>query len=336
MLVRSDQTSGHRSNRPPSRWRSALWVAVSLGLCAAATAKTKPQPASAVSAAIEIQATLADATKAVEEVASDSVVYGTYVYEHDKTLTGAHQVDTSSAFGKSLGGKVFYKVAEDVIAPRHFKDAEDSGTITVRYELREKTPSSVSLRVDAVFVESARRVSHVSQGAVESAEFGQIQQHLDRIQAREKEAREDAEADAKAEARPETGPVAAAASPGAPPAARPEPLASQPPAALPEPAPAAVSQTAASQTALSQTIGPVGSVAELEQLVDRLRHQVEARVRPSGAALKSAPFHTATTIQTVPGNSEVAIVILTPYWYGVQTTDGHTGWIQRTQLEALP
>jgi len=55
-----------------------------------------------------------------------------------------------------------------------------------------------------------------------------------------------------------------------------------------------------------------------------------------GAPLKSAPFHTATTIQTVHGASEVAVVILTSYWYCVQTTDGHTGWIQRSQLEALP
>jgi len=79
-----------------------------------------------------------------------------------------------------------------------------------------------------------------------------------------------------------------------------------------------------------------GSVAELEQRVNRLRHQVEARIKQPGAPLKSAPFHTATTIQTVPGDSEVAVVILTSYWYGVQTTDGHTGWIQRRQLEALP
>jgi hypothetical protein len=77
-------------------------------------------------------------------------------------------------------------------------------------------------------------------------------------------------------------------------------------------------------------------VAELEQRVNQLRREVEARVKQPGAALKSAPFHTATTIQTVPGEAEVAIVILTPYWYGVQTTDGHTGWIQCSQLEALP
>jgi uncharacterized protein YgiM (DUF1202 family) len=70
--------------------------------------------------------------------------------------------------------------------------------------------------------------------------------------------------------------------------------------------------------------------------VNQLRHQIEAVVKAPGAPLKSAPFHTATTIQTVSANAEVAIVILTSYWYGVQTTDGHTGWIQRSQLEPLP
>ena len=70
--------------------------------------------------------------------------------------------------------------------------------------------------------------------------------------------------------------------------------------------------------------------------MQQLRHEAEARVKAPGAQLKSAPFHTATTIQTLPVDSEVAIMILTTYWYGVQTTDGHTGWIQRSQLESLP
>jgi hypothetical protein len=27
---------------------------------------------------------------------------------------------------------------------------------------------------------------------------------------------------------------------------------------------------------------------------------------------------------------------VTPYWYGVETTDGQHGWIKRQQLEPLP
>ena len=299
----------------------------------ALAAKTKVKTAPPVNAAIEVTASLTDAVKAVEEVAADPVVYGTYVYERDKILTGAHVADSTSAlasaFGKEVSeGKILYKVVDGVLAPRHFKEAEDSGTITVRYVVRAVNPATVSIRVDAVFVESARRAVHASEGAVESAEFGQIQQHLSRIQARENEAQEEALEEAKEAvgAKEKAERLATAGAAGASEPHPSIPVASMPTASIPETA----------RPAAEELPVAAGSVAELEQRVNDLRREVEARVKQPGAALKSAPFHTATTIQTVPGEAEVAIVILTPYWYGVQTTDGHTGWIQRSQLEALP
>jgi hypothetical protein len=296
-----------------------------------AAAKIKTKAAPAVSSNLELSATLADAMKAVEEVASDPTMYGTYVYERDKTLGGARQEESSPVFGKDVPeGKFFYKVVDNVLAPRHFKAAEDSGTITVRYVVRAVNTATVSIRVDAVFVESARRAVHASEGAVESAEFGQVQQHLNRIQAREKEALEAAKDEASETAGQqvrEQGRLETASPPDTATATVPTPGAAVVAATGPGPAsaPAADVSSAAS-----------GSVAELEQRVNRLRQQVEARIKQPGAPLKSAPFHSATTIQTVPGDSEVAVVILTPYWYGVQTTDGHTGWIRRSQLEPLP
>jgi hypothetical protein len=300
-----------------------------------AAAKTKTKAVPAVSSNIAVTATLADAMKAVEEVASDPTMYGTYVYERDKTLTGARQVDSSSAFGKDAPeAKTLYKVVDNVLAPRHFRDAEDSGTVTVRYLVRVVNPATVSIRVDAVFIESARRAVHASEGAVESAEFGQVQQHLNRIQAREKEALEAALEAAKEQASETASPERQEK--GRPRATTLPDVAPGPAELVPAPA-AAVAGTAPTNAAAGDFPSAAsGSVAELEQRVHRLRHQVEARIKQPGASLKSAPFHTATTIQTVPGDSEVAVVILTSYWYGVQTTDGHTGWIQRSQLEAVP
>jgi hypothetical protein len=293
----------------------------------------KAKVAAPVNVAVEVPATLADATKAVEEVAADPVVYGTYVYERDKTLSGARAVDASSAFGKDVPpGSVFYKVVDDVIAPRHFKATEDSGSITVRYVVRAVNAKKVSIRVDAVFVETARRAAHASEGAVESAEFGQVQQHLDRIQAREKEAKDEAAEEARVAA-PQTAPVTAEVTPAAAVPVVPGRAVSD---LAPPVAPLAERASAEAAHGAAETPVAAGSVEELEQKVKDLRRQVEAKVKQPGAALKSAPFHTATTIQTVPGDAEVAIVILTSYWYGVQTTDGHTGWILRSQLEALP
>ena len=78
------------------------------------------------------------------------------------------------------------------------------------------------------------------------------------------------------------------------------------------------------------------SVPELQKQVETLRHQVELRVKDPGAALKAAPFQSSTTLVSLPGATEVLVVVLTPYWYGVETEDGHHGWIHHSQLEPLP
>jgi hypothetical protein len=59
-------------------------------------------------------------------------------------------------------------------------------------------------------------------------------------------------------------------------------------------------------------------------------------VKAPGAPLQSAPFHTATTLQSLPTGTEVLIVISTPYWFGVETHEGQHGWILRDELEMLP
>jgi len=339
MAIFQDETTGRGALRGAKRWRWMLGVVgISLALTSPLAAKIKAKTSLPAVANIELAATFADTVKAVQEVAADPIVYGTYVYERDKTLTGARSEDISSAFGNDRPqGQVFYKVVNDVIAPRHFKETEDIGTITVRYVVRELSPTSVVLRIDAIFVETAHRAVHASEGAVESAELGKVQEHLNRIQAREREALEDAQAEAEQDAKSGQLIVGQPISP--PNRSRatvptPSPLAANPASALAQarvnPLPASASQDD-NAPALA-----TGTVAELEQRVNRLRHQVEAKVKAPGAPLKSAPFHTATTIQTIPADAEVAIVILTTYWYGVQTTDGHTGWIQRSQLESLP
>lgn len=73
-----------------------------------------------------------------------------------------------------------------------------------------------------------------------------------------------------------------------------------------------------------------------EQRVANLRRQVERIVKAPGAQLKSAPFHSATNLKTLDPGSEVVILIVTPYWFGVETEDGEHGWINHTQLEPVP
>jgi len=74
----------------------------------------------------------------------------------------------------------------------------------------------------------------------------------------------------------------------------------------------------------------------LEQHVAELRREVERLVKKPGAPLKSAPFHTASTLKSLEPGVEVLILISTPYWFGIETHDGQHGWIRRDQLEQMP
>jgi len=244
----------------------------------------------------------ADVVKAVQEVTQDQIIHGTYSYEKERILYGAHSEGSTRVFGVWPGpGKAFYKVANKVLSPRFFKDSEDIGTITVRYVVRDVGPTAATVQIDAVFVD-ARNVRHPSTGNVESSEYAAIQARLKNIQASRKETEE---------ATAET-------------AAKRAQSAAQQPAGSPHAEPVSDSSTA------------VLSVQELQKRVQALRHLVELRVKDPGAALKSAPFRSSPTIVSLPAQTEVLVVVLTPYWYGVETEDGHHGWIHHSQLEPLP
>ena len=97
------------------------------------------------------------------------------------------------------------------------------------------------------------------------------------------------------------------------------------------------SPSVSSPSGSSQNVSDeVASGESLEQHVHDLRQQVERLVKSPGAPLKSAPFHTASTLSALTTGTEVLILISTPYWYGVETRDGQHGWVFRDSLESLP
>jgi hypothetical protein len=250
---------------------------------------------------VRVEAPESDVATAVEQVTQDQIIHGTYSYEKERILYGAHSAQSANAFGTWKGsGKVFYKVANDVLAPRFFKDTGDIGTLSVRYVVQSADTSAAILQIDAVFID-ARNIRHESIGTVESNEFLAIQQHLRTIQSKRQEAEEKASNG--------TSYVAA-------------------PAATPS------SVTATTVGSPSPTLDL--TVPAMQKHVAALQHEVELRVKGDGAQLKSAPFHSAATLESLPAESDVLIVVLTPYWYGVETEDGHRGWVHHSQLEPLP
>lgn len=238
-------------------------------------------------------------TQAVQDVVADGIIEGTKEYNKDEYVSGADAVNSTPAFENWNGnGKIFYKVRKNALDPRNFKDSGDSGTLAVRYIVTRIDDRNTQLKIEAVFVDDFYRRPHASNGSVEAAEYKEIQDHLARMQAIVKEA-----AEAKTRQQEEQ----------------------------------AAKQIEQKQTAarfeaeLSQAPDQT-----LQQHVDKLRHDVERVVTASGAHLRSAPFHSAFSLKTLPAGTEVVILIASRYWYGVETTEGQHGWIHRSELEPLP
>jgi hypothetical protein len=238
--------------------------------------------------------------KAVASIANDPVVYGTYSYEKEKQLKGAKPATSVKVFGDSpTDAKVFFKVLENVLAPRHFKETADLGTIYLRYIVQGTGSGTTAIHIDALYVEKNRRQQHRSDGTVEESEFQAIKDRLEKTQS-----------DAKA-----IDQMAEKHSPAAAP----------------------ISTEFSSNASAAEPLGTaLSSADELQEHVTDLKHRVEMRTTAGGAALKAAPYRTAATLQPLPAQAELLVVVLTKYWYGVETIDGHRGWVHRSQVEPLP
>jgi hypothetical protein len=238
--------------------------------------------------------------QAVQALVNDGIIQGSKEYNKDKFVDKALPAASSPLFAAYDGpGKVFYKVREQVLAPVNFKESNDQGTLAVRYIVEGKGAQKTVVRIDAVFVEDFRRVVHPSDGSVESAEYQDLQDHVETLESEKKQAVEGERH-------------------------RQEELARK-----------ALERKNAEEQALALARAQ-DSANTPEQRVENLRRQVERIIKAPGAQLKSAPFHSATSLKALDAGSEVVILIATPYWYGVETEDGQHGWINHSQLEPLP
>ncbi len=248
----------------------------------------------------EITAPESEVVQAVEAIIDNGIIQGSFEYNKDKYIEHASSATSSPLFPEWKNpGKVFYKVREKVLAPANFKETRDEGTLAVRYVVQSRDATRTILRIDAVFVEDFRRTVHPSDGNVESAEFRDIQDHVDALELQKSQAQEGEKH-------------------------RQEELARQ-----------ALERKSEEDEAVALASAQT-SAQSLEQHVHDLRRQAERVIKAPGAQLKSAPFHTASNLKSLETGTEVVIVIATPYWYGVETEDGQHGWIHHDQLEPLP
>jgi hypothetical protein len=308
---------------------------------------------------VNVPFTEAEVEQVVRDVAENGIIRGTKEYNKDEYVGGAKPADSSHAFPPwTEGGKVFYKVRLQALDPRNFKDAGDVGTLAVRYVLQPQGDKNTVLRIDAVFVEDFRHTVHASNGSVEGSEYKDIKDHLDSIEVMKQQTAE-AEKERllqppRKRAQPTNGGSERTAAPPAAPAPA-EVASARTPAGVanagpthaaqtsnPTPPAGSAVQSAAGNSVSGQDVpsqsapGEVAPGMTLEQHVQDLRRQVERLVKSPGAPLKSAPFHSASTLSALTTGTEVLILISTPYWYGVETRDGQHGWVFRDSMESLP
>jgi hypothetical protein len=301
--------------RPLNRWRAGRLIAMSAlfscvcglaapaAVCAAADGPSQSphhdQKADLPEGfAIDLKASEADVLKAVELVSQDTVLHGTQVYSREDELTEAEAVTGSTYYGPWTGpGHAFYKIRKQSLSPSHFKGSTDVGTITVRYIVLGVAPDRTHLQIDAVFIEDGAKRVHASDTTVETSEFAEIQSHIVLLQ---REARQTADLQQRHQLQR-----------------------------------AAQSNAKERDAEAARLKDAESSVQSLQVRLNELQHKAELRVKAQ-TNLKSAPFQHAATLQSVPANSDVLIEIITPYWYGVETVDGHRGWLRHDQVEPIP
>jgi hypothetical protein len=248
---------------------------------------------------VSVPASERDVLQAVEDVAADGIIQGSKEYNKDEYVGGAEAVDATAVFPKWTGsGQAFYKIRKNALDPRNFKDGGDSGTLAVRYVVQPGDDKNTILKIDAIFVDDFHRNPHLSNGSVEAAEYAAIQDHLAAMQLQKQHA------------------------------AKEEQIRQQELAAK-----ELESKRKQQQLELSVAQAPGES---LEQHVRNLRRDAERLVKTPGGTLRSAPFHSASSLKSLPAGTEVVILISTPYWFGVETEDGQHGWLHRSELELLP
>jgi hypothetical protein len=312
----SDKESGARL------WKITVLLIVSL-TALPLSAREKDATPYGMGLIVNVPFTEAEVAQVVQDVVQNGIIRGTKEYNKDEYISGATPATSTRVFPAwTEGGKVFYKVRLKALDPRNFKDSSDVGTLVVRYVVQPQGDKNTVLRIDARFVEDFRKVGHPSNGSVESAEYKDIHDHLEAIEvmkAQTIEAQKEKQNQSANAQKPAVINETAATVPASVPAST---AGAEPPSSGNAPS--------------SMSPSPQMPAQTLEEHVHDLRRQVERLVKAPGAPLQSAPFHTATTLQSLPAGAEVLIVISTPYWFGVETHEGQHGWILRDELEQVP
>ena len=232
----------------------------------------------------------------VKNVSEDGIIRGASEYKGAAELYGAAPGTGSNAFHtEPAPGTVLYKIRKDTLAPEHFYQSNDVGTVTVRYVVKALGPKSTRLTINAIFQEDSHHHYHPSDGTVENAEFLAISDEIKDID--DKEAKEKQEA---AYAADETKLAA---------------LLTQL-----DQARADLKVANAKEEEVARKVGAVSGGRP-------------GQVRTASADLKAEPYNDSKTLGLLSQGDRVTVLLETRSWYRIQAANGQQGWVYRLMLE---
>jgi hypothetical protein len=276
---------------------SLLILAILLASLTPCVARPRKQWGQGLS--VELDAPYVKVAQVIQEVVDNGTIQGTWQYRGVTELDGAVSSKTARGFDDWKGeGTVMYKVRTDTLAPEHFYDSADKGTVAVRYIVQPAGPNLTRLRIDAVFEEDSHHRSHRSDGQVENSEFAVISQMMKELEERERKQREEviqAQLEKKFEELQ-----------------------------------AELHHENAELTAIT------AREQQLQKQLQERHGNRSARVRSGSADLKAAPYNQARTLQLLPQGEAVTILLQTRAWYHVQAAGGKQGWVYGLMLEVAP
>lgn len=237
--------------------------------------------------------------KVVKDVTEDGVIRGSSEYKGMAELYGASPGTDSKAFhNPPIEGTVLYKVRSETLAPEHFLESNDVGTVTVRYVVRSLGPKSTRLAIDAVFQEASHHHYHPSDGTVENAEFLAISDEIKDIN--DKEAKEKQEAAYAVEQK------------------KLQDLLGQ------------------LDDARAQLKAAKAKEQAIRQKVQSVSEGKPGQVKLASADLKAEPNNESRTLASLSQGDAVTVLVETPSWYRVRAANGQQGWVYRLMLEVQP
>ncbi|MDP9160863.1 MAG: SH3 domain-containing protein [Acidobacteriota bacterium] len=245
---------------------------------------------------VELELPFGEAVKLMTGVASDGIIRGTWEYKGSSELDGAQAATSASGFEPWNGhGVVLYKVRPGTVAPEHFYDSADRGTVAVRYILEADGPKTTRLRIDAVFDEDSHHHQHPSDGKVEDQEFVAISDRMTELaDQKQKDLQQSSQQQQERKVQE-----------------------------LQE-------QLAQEQAALEQANA---REQQLLQQSKQVKGGRPATVRTESADVKLSPYTQSKTVQELAQGDFVTVLLQTQNWCRVQTASGERGWIYRLMLE---